>query len=77
MRSAAHRKGLVKYAEAKGLFRDPERLVERMAQLEDGLWRAVGIAEIDIGVMVGPSNPHPPLLTPRFRFSCLDLHGFV
>ena len=35
------------------MFRDPERLVERMVELEDGLWRAVGIAEIDMGVMVG------------------------
>ena len=48
-----HRRGLIRRAEQQGLFRDPERLVERMLELEDGLWRAVGITEIDMGVMVG------------------------
>ena len=53
VRSASHRRVLLKYAGKHGLYRDPERLVERMAQLEDGLWRAVGIAEIETGLLVG------------------------
>ena len=42
MHSASHRRGLIRRAERQGLFRDPERLLERMVELEDLLWRAVG-----------------------------------
>ena len=53
VKSAPHRKNLVGRAEHQGLFRDPPRLLERMVSLEDSLWRALGIAEIDMGVIVG------------------------
>ena len=37
----------------RGLFRDPARLSARMDELEDSLWRAVGVADLDTGVVVG------------------------
>ena len=42
--SKTHRATLTKVGETKGLFRDPDRLVERMVELEDVMWRAVGVA---------------------------------
>ena len=51
--SATQRKSLVKTASTRGLYRDPARLIERMVELEDSLWRAVNIQDIDMGVLVG------------------------
>ena len=43
VKSATQRKNLVKTASTRGLYRDPSRLIERMVELEDSLWRAVKI----------------------------------
>jgi hypothetical protein len=51
--SASHRASLVRAASTRGLFRDPARLSARMDELEDSLWRAVGVADLDTGVVVG------------------------
>lgn len=72
MKSASHRRGLVRRAEKQGLFRDPERLVERMVELEDGLWHAVGISEIDMGVTVG-RFPKVLYFEPEFQIERLRL----
>ena len=53
VKSATQRKNLVKTAFTRGLYRDPERLIERIVELEDSLWRAVNIQDIDMGVLVG------------------------
>ena len=39
VKSATQRKNLVKTAFTRGLYRDPERLIERIVELEDSLWR--------------------------------------
>lgn len=72
VRSATHRKALVRKAEVNGLFRDPERLVERMIEIEDLMWRAVGIPEIDIGVMMG-RYPNMLYFEPEFQVERLRL----
>ena len=51
--SKTHRTLLTKTASKKGLFRDLDRLVEKMIELEDVAWKAVGIVDLDLGKVVG------------------------
>ena len=69
--SKAHRLNLAKVGETKGLFRDPDRLVDRLVELEDSVWRAVGVADVDVGAVVGryPKSLYfdPDFLVERLR----------
>lgn len=69
--SKTHRATLTRVGETKGLFRDPDRLVERMVELEDVMWRAVGVADVAVGAVVGryPKSLYfdPDFLVERLR----------
>ena len=69
--SATHRRHLLRVGETKGLFRDPDRLVDRMVELEDAAWRAVGVADLRVGAVVGryPKSLYfdPDFLVERLR----------
>ena len=53
VRKKAHRERLIDMACKAGLYRDPVRLLERLAQLEDALWLGASLSGVDLGVIVG------------------------
>ena len=53
VKTKAHRERLIAQASKAGLYRDPVRLLERLAALEDALWVGGSISGADLGVIVG------------------------
>jgi len=53
VKTKTHRERLIAQASKAGLYRDPVRLLERLAALEDALWVGGSISGADLGVIVG------------------------
>jgi len=53
VKSKSHRDRLIVQASKAGLYRDPVRLLERLAQLEDALWLGASLSGCDLGAIVG------------------------
>ena len=53
VKKKAHRERLIVQATKAGLYRDPVRLLERLAQLEDSLWLGASLSGCDLGLIVG------------------------
>ena len=66
VKKRVHRERLIEMGTKAGLYRDPVRLLERLAQLEDALWTGASISGCDLGAIVGRF--------PRVIFCDLDLN---
>ena len=53
VKKRVHRERLIEMGTKAGLYRDPVRLLERLAQLEDALWTGASISGCDLGAIVG------------------------
>jgi len=53
VKKKTHRERLIAHAAKAGLYRDPVRLLERLASLEDALWLGASISGADLGTIVG------------------------
>ena len=53
VKNKSHRERLIAQASKAGLYRDPVRLLERLAQLEDALWIGASLSGCDLGAIVG------------------------